>query len=319
MHIISLIIVLVKTPMSPILPLAYIYKEKTELMNGFDYILTKQISWANRNNIKLIPREIMKGTLAYTESLEKNLYEALLPETRSEIEKGDGGELKGKPNRLPKMHAVHSSSAIGVNVLQYWKTKGIPDLAYSLGLCRKENKSSLEIHFEKKFQISEQFKLAPNIDSLIINDKNAKIKAFGIECKYSEAYSSRKHSGLEKRYLTCIKEQWKNIPNLFDFATTISPEDKSFNYLHPAQLIKHILGLKKEYGKSGFRLLYLWYDVLGNDGCKHREEIKEFARIAKLDNIKFHSISYQELITKLKKEHYNGNEKYIDYLTDRYL
>jgi hypothetical protein len=84
-------------------------------------------------------------------------------------------------------------------------------------------------------------------------------------------------------------------------------------------LIKHILGLKKEYGKTGFRLLYLWYDVLGEDGCKHRAEIEEFARIAKLDNIKFHSISYQELIMKLKKDFYIGNENYVNYMTDRYL
>lgn len=288
-------------------------------MNGFEYILTKQTSWADRNNVRLVGSEITKGRLAYTESLDKNLFEPLLPETRTEIEKGDGGELKGDSTHSAKMCAVHSSSAIGVNVLQYWKNKNIPDLAYALGLCRKDNKSAQEIHFEKKFKISDKFQFDPNIDSVILNDKKDKIKAFGIECKFSEAYSYRSHSGLKERYLTEITEQWKDIPNLFDFAKTISPEDKTFNHLHPAQLIKHILGLKKEYGKTGFRLLYLWYDVLGEDGCKHRAEIEEFARIAKLDNIKFHSISYQELIMKLKKDFYIGNENYVNYMTDRYL
>jgi len=75
-------------------------------MNGFEYILTKQISWADRNNVKLIGSKITKGRLAYTEKLDKNLFEPLLPETRSEIEKGDGGELKGdylrKTRRLTK-------------------------------------------------------------------------------------------------------------------------------------------------------------------------------------------------------------------------
>jgi len=288
-------------------------------MNGVEYILTKQISWADRNNVKLIGSRITKGRLAYTENLDKNLFETLLPETRTEIEKGDGGELTGDSTHLAKMCAVHSSSAIGVNVLQYWKNKKIPDLAYALGLCRKDNKSANEIHFERKFKISDKFPFDPNIDSIILNNERNKIKAFGIECKFSEAYSTRSHPGLKEKYLTDILEQWKDIPNLFDFAKTISPEDKSFKYLHPAQLIKHILGLKKEYGKSGFRLLYLWYDVLGQDGCRHRTEIEEFARIAKQDRIKFHSISYQELITILKKDYYNGNEKYIDYLTDRYL
>ena len=288
-------------------------------MNGFEYILTKQVSWADRNNVRLVGSEITKGRLAYTESLNKNLFEPLLSETRTEIENGDGGELKGDSTHSAKMCAVHSSSAIGVNVLQYWKNKNIPDIAYALGLCRKDNKSANEIHFEQKYKISNKFQFDPNIDSVILNHENDKIKAFGIECKFSEAYSSRNHSGLKERYLTDITEQWKNIPNLLDFAKTISPEDKVFKHLHPAQLIKHILGLKKEYGKSGFRLLYLWYDVLGQDGCRHRKEIEEFAKIAKQDSIKFHSLSYQELIVKLKKDHYNGNEKYIDYLTDRYL
>lgn len=288
-------------------------------MNGFEYILTKQISWADRNNVRLVGSEITKGRLAYTESFDKNLFEPLLPETRTEIEKGDGGELKGDSTHSAKMCAVHSSSAIGVNVLQYWKNKNIPDIAYALGLCRKDNKSANEINFERKYKISSKFQFDPNIDSVIFNSESDKIKAFGIECKFSEAYSSRNHSGLKERYLTEITEQWKDIPNLLDFAKTISPEDKSFNHLHPAQLIKHILGLKKEYGKSGFRLLYLWYDVLGQDGCRHRAEIEEFAKITKQDSIKFHSISYQELIAKLKRDYYSGNEKYIDYLTDRYL
>jgi hypothetical protein len=288
-------------------------------MNGFEYILTKQVSWADRNNVRLVGSEITKGRLAYTENLDKNLFEPLLPETRIEIEKGDGGELKGNSTHSAKMCAVHSSSAMGVNVLQYWKNKNMPDLAYALGLCRKDNKSASDIHFERKYKISNKFQFDPNIDSVILNSESDKIKAFGIECKFSEAYSSRNHLGLKERYLTEITEQWEDIPHLLDFAKTISPEDKSFNHLHPAQLIKHILGLKKEYGKSGFRLLYLWYDVLGQDGCRHRAEIAEFAKITKQDSIKFHSISYQELIAKLKRDNYNGNEKYIDYLTDRYL
>lgn len=288
-------------------------------MNGFNYILKKQIIWAYRNKIKLVGSEITKGRQAYTTSLDDNLFEPLLPETKTEIDNGDGGELKGDANHSAKMCAVHSSSAIGVNIFQYWKNKNISDLAYSLGLCRMDNNSPKEIHFEQKFKISSKFNFDPNIDALIFNDNKDKIKVFGIECKFSEAYSSRNHAGLKEKYVTEIPEQWNDIPNLFDFAKTISPSDTSFHYLHPAQLIKHILGLKKKYGKSGFRLMYLWYDVLGTEGCQHRNEVEKFIKIAKLDNIKFHSITYQELVIKMQSEFYNGNEKYIDYLTDRYL
>jgi hypothetical protein len=295
-------------------------------MNGFEYILEKQISWADRNKIKLVGSEKERGRPAYTEKLKQNLFQSLSTETKKDFEKGDGNELYGDKTHSAKMNAVHSSSALCVNVFHYWIDKNIPDLAYALGLCEKSNKSAKEIPFEQKFPISDHFQIAPNIDAVILNEESSKIKAFGIECKFSEAYSSYKHSGISEEYLKEnvlnekeISDLWKGIPNIKNLAVKISPEDNIFKYLHPAQLIKHILGLKRKYGKSGFRLLYLWYDVPGYEGCEHRKEIEEFTKIVKQDHINFHSISYQELIIKLKKDFYKGNEEYIDYLTDRYL
>lgn len=285
-------------------------------MNGFEYIITKQIDWINRNNISV--NLIGKKELPYTNTFNDNLFEPLHSEIKSQIEKGDGGELKDNSKYPAKMRAIHSSSAIGVNVFQYWKNKNISEIAYSLGLCSKKNQNSQEIKFEQKFIISKKFSHSPNIDVLIENKETSKIKAFGIECKFSEAYKG-KSSGLKEKYLLNIPEQWKNIKNLHEFAKTISPNNNTHHYLHSAQLIKHILGLKNKFGKGGFRLLYLWYDVSGDAGCRHRKEINEFAKIAKKDNIKFHSVSYQELIIKLKNQYYNGNEKYINYLIDRYL
>jgi len=288
-------------------------------MNGFDYILFKQVSWASRKGISLVGSQISKGRQAYTKTLNDNLFEPLSLQTKAEINDGDGGELKGNTTHSAKMCAVHSSSAIGVNIFQYWKNKGASDIAYALGLCRKNNKSAKEIHFEQKFQISNQFRLSPNIDVVIKNNDKSNIKVFGIECKFSEAYSSRKHPGLKKKYIFDISEQWNDIPALFELAKEISPNDAEYDHLHPAQLLKHILGLKKTYGKSGFRLLYLWYDVLGNEGYQHRQEIKQFSDIAKRDNVKFHSISYQELLMRMRNKLYAGNEDYLNYMIDRYL
>ena len=288
-------------------------------MTGFNYILTKQISWANRNNLELVGSKKNKGRKSYTINLNHNLFEPLSKQVKTELENGDGGELNESKTHSAKMCAVHSSSAIGVNFFQYWQNKKIPNIAYALGLCNRNNLSASEIHFEQKFEISNQFRFSPNIDVVIKNEELNKTKVFGIECKFSEAYSSRKHPGLKKKYIDVIPEQWIDIPNLLELAKQISPTDDKFNYLHPAQLIKHILGLKKEYKKTGFRLLYLWYDVYGIDGCEHRKEIDNFSAIAKRDNIKFHAISYQELIVKLNNEFYDDNKKYINYLTDRYL
>ena len=101
-------------------------------------------------------------------------------------------------------------------------------------------------------------------------------------------------------------------------AKEISPDNR-FNYLHSAQLIKHILGLKNRFGKDRFCLLYLWYDTIGPESGIHHKEIDEFTEVTNADNIHFHAMSYQELIIKLAKEYRDTHRDYIDNISDRYL
>jgi len=240
-----------------------------------------------------------------------------LPDVRESFASGDGGEL-GSTEFPGKMQAVHSSSALGVNVFQYWKSIGAVDvIAAQCGLCRVGSQVSCDIHFEEKYPISDTFGYHPNIDVVIHNKTSAKIKRFGVECKFSEAYGAYKHGGLKAKYLG-LDGLWADIPNLKSFSKQISPDDNEFEHLHPAQLVKHILGLKRQFGKAGFRLLYLWYDVLGSQGKQHRDEVSRFTEVTKTDGIKFHSLTYQELIVNLeiiRKEH----PDYIRYLSERYL
>ncbi len=188
------------------------------------------------------------------------------------------------------MQAVHSSSTLGVNIFHYWMNiNQIPLIAAACGFCRKGNKTSQNTLFEKKFQIGKNFPFSPNIDVVIENSAKSKYKFFAIECKFSEAYSKRGDHGLKKKYLD-LEEIWKGIPNLHKLAQKISPDDNSFEYLHAAQLIKHVLGLRKyatdlnlnkePKDKKSFRLLYLWYDVIGHQGSKHRKEIERFTKTA---------------------------------------
>ena len=288
-------------------------------MKGKDYIISKQLEWARGKKLSLVGSQITRGEKNYTKTLNENLFQPLSNETRKDIEAGDGGELKGGNTYSPKMQALHSSSAIGVNFLQYWNKKNVSDLAYALGLCQKGNSCPEKIKFEQKYEVSSKFQRSPNIDAVIINDTKCKIKIFGIECKFTEAYSSRRHDGLRPRYISDIPDQWKDIPELFKLGKLLCPNDNLYKHLHPAQLIKHILGMKKKFGKSGFKLLYLWYDVIGHEGSSHRKEIELFAEIAKKDKISFQAISYQELMVKIKKNFYKGNEKYINYMMERYF
>ncbi len=289
-------------------------------MDAYNYILTKQVLWALNQGIVLIGSKGKRGRPAYTQELNQNLFEPLEPQVRECFKKGDGSELIGTPNNPAKMQAVHSSSALAVNIFQYWeKNKQVPTIAAACRICRKGSDVSKRIIFEEKFPIDKNiFRFPPNIDVLIHNSDLAKYKRFAIECKFSEAYASRGDHGLKTPYIN-LNEIWNDIPNLYNLAKTICPEDNQFHHLHPAQLIKHILGLKTAFGKTGFRLLYLWYDVLGEASAIHRYEIDIFSNVVKSDDIKFHSMSVQELIIRLSKNYRSDHKEYIKYISNRYL
>ncbi|OFW48214.1 MAG: hypothetical protein A2163_08385 [Actinobacteria bacterium RBG_13_35_12] len=143
-------------------------------MNAHDYILYKQIQWAHRNNIMLIGSKGNRGYKAYTQNLNDNLFEPLLPEVKGNFEEADGGELTGNPC---KMQAVHSSSALGVNIFQYWKRiNQIPVIAAACEFYNRNNNTSQDINFEVKFSINDKFRFSPNIDVVITNSPKSRFK-----------------------------------------------------------------------------------------------------------------------------------------------
>ena len=260
----------------------------------------------------------------YVPTVDDNLFEPLSKKARADIKAGDGGELQDTKNHPAKMRALHSSSALGVNIFQYWNTpdRG-PVIAEACGLCRNQPDSQTgtstnsEIRFEQKLYFGKGFSRPSNMDVLIANP-NSRFEAFAVECKFSEAYTSRGHPGLKEKYLN-EPSLWTGLSNLEAFARGISPEDTTYHHLHPAQLVKHILGLTRKYGKERYRLLYLWYDGLGGAGSLHREEIARFTDIAKKDGVRFHSLSYQELIARLVRTREGKDGNYLDYISGRYL
>jgi len=291
---------------------------KDNNMNAYNKIIFKQIEWAKNRGIRLTGSRGKRGLEVYTTNLKDNLLQTLDERTRRELEHGDGGELTGKDGQPAKMQALHSSSALGVNVFDYWRTMtDLSILTTACGLTAAESKITGEIHFEQKYPIDSRFQFAPNIDVMIVPHKEGKYRAFAIECKFTEAYSPRKHGGLDEKYFD-KEDHWSNLTATRKLALKVSPKDVDFEYLHAAQLIKHVLGLNRKYGHSHYRLLYLWYDTLGEPGYKHRQEVEKFSEIVRSDGVIFHEITYQELIIRLA-EHRTDHSKYITYLTERFL
>ena len=109
-----------------------------------------------------------------------------------------------------------------------------------------------EIKFEEQFEIcsdKSQFPLSPNIDVVI----STPLSDIAIESKFTEPYGNRKHEGLKQKYVENISF-WDGLPNLYELAKEISPDDTKFQYLDAAQLIKHILGLKNSCDKYNFQI-----------------------------------------------------------------
>ena len=285
-------------------------------MNAYNLIISKQIEWAKNKGLQLVGSHLDQGRKGYTTSIEDNLFQPLNERTREDLENGDGGELSMAKGPA-KICAVHSSSALGINLFDYWrKSSDISIITASCGLSRAGLKFAGDIQFEQKFSIDDRFQYSPNIDVLVL-PKTGSYKAFAIECKFTEAYSSRKHAGLDHKYLE-NEMCWQKLPGIKCLAEDISPNDRRFDYLHAAQLIKHILGLNRKYGHSCYRFLYLWYDTLGEPGFTHRKEIEAFANIVRSDGVIFHETTYQDLIVRLA-QYREDHLKYVSYITERYL
>jgi len=286
-------------------------------MNAAEQIISKQIEWAKNRGIRLIGSQGDRGRKVYTTELCENLFQSLTSQTRIDLEGGDGGELAGDKSRPAKMQALHSSSALGVNIFDYWReTSDLSTITTACGLSKKGSSFSGDIRFEYKFPIDDRFRFAPNMD-VVIFPLRSTYKCYAVECKFSEAYSGRGHGGLDPKYFES-EGAWEGLLGTRRLADEISPDDESFEYLHAAQLIKHILGLTREFGKKQYRLLYLYYDALGEPGFRHRSEVNKFAEVVRSDGIAFHQITYQELIIRLGQYRDQHNE-YVKYLTERYL
>ena len=86
------------------------------MLSGYEYIISKQIQWAQNHNIPLIGSRGKRGRPTYTLDLNKNLFEPLLDGNCEQFLQGNGQEILGSQERPAKMQALHSSSALGVNI-----------------------------------------------------------------------------------------------------------------------------------------------------------------------------------------------------------
>lgn len=322
-------------------------------MKAIDIIKARQLEWAKR----IIGKEnLNKDYPFYCKEVENNIFcdkdsKGLSDIVEAQIRRGSGNELKDGDTEPAKIKAVFSSSALCVNLFQYFalgrgnvldflKAGKLISNNYQGDVMPVDFENVLvPIRFEEKFEIGIPYGV-PNLDAVIrIESKTGKKQLFAFESKFTEPYSSHGGNFLKEEYCKIENQsKWENklIKGLYealDIADENTKNDENNNdkgryifdykYLDGAQLIKHILGITNnldENDKTEITLVYLWYDALGADGAAHRNEIEDFRKkVESCTSIKVRHITYQEIICNLCKRLVDSHRDYLNYITERYL
>ena len=278
-------------------------------MKNLKLIKCKQQLWAKRKGLDFDDK-------GYVRCYDKNLFGELDDVVKCSFKKAGGQELTDNTRSEAKMKALHSSSALVLNVFNYFRTRlhKSENISSITKACKVNSDKIIEITFEAKFPILHI--AVPNID-MIFEMESGMIYAF--ESKFCEPYSGCKSYLMKDAYL---KEENKSIWNGFEniYKAVREAELNGYRYLNYPQLITHLLGLKcKIHSLKKFKLIYIWYDGFGKEANRHREEIRNFTELVKKDNVQFVDITYQEIIVNLSNDNYEENKEYIDYITSRYL
>lgn len=264
---------------------------------------------AERNGIHIgaPPGQPVSQATGYVSDLRENLFEPLSERVKQQFIAGKGKELDEPNGQSGNMYAVYSSSALCVNFFHSWAR--LLDAASEnsklstdrlLAACGLPPQRVMSIDFEVQKTVNPYFHTPPHLDVQISFSKSAPWTCAGIEAKFCEPYGD-KAGGLHPVYLR-EKELWRDWPNARALAEMLTPVDFTHSHLDAAQLLKHILGLRKQNGTS-FVLVYLWFDVPDVEAAiRHRQEIESFGQVLRRDGIAFVSRTYQEMIGILRGE-----------------
>lgn len=216
------------------------------------------------------------------------------------------------------MRALHSSSALAVNVFDYWTDRDKTPILSALGIGFE---AESELDFEAQFHTGLSG-IPPHLDLAITQSTGSVV---GIEGKFTEHLkrSTRGKSKFRESYFPEAGGLWaeKGLPACQALAEELWTEDlrggrQQFEYLDPRQLLKHVLGLATRLG-ARFSLYYLYYDWPGKRPEAHRKETDLFGERVGYE-IGFKPLTYQEVFGRLRNSEQAG-PAYVDYLEDRYF
>ncbi|GMQ98805.1 MAG: hypothetical protein BMS9Abin17_1333 [Acidimicrobiia bacterium] len=269
------------------------------MMSDEARIIKGQVDWAERHVI-----EFDRSNVCAT--VDDNLFIPLRPQTEAEFGRGAGDEL-GRPGAAGSMASLRSSAALAVNFFDPWRGTDLGPLTELIAADRWADRLRFEVTYPTGLK-----GIPPHLDVVI--DQQGHIPV-GIESKFTEVYSTA-HNEFRPSYFDA-PGLWDDMTRTRELAEGIAAGTEHFDTLGAAQLIKHLLGFKREYGVGRFRLLYLWYEWPGEIARRHRAQLSRFSNSIDSE-LDFAALTYQQLFERLRtvEEPQSG---YLAYLEDRYF
>jgi hypothetical protein len=274
------------------------------------------LRWAQKACLPRVDAPAGQPRSYYLRDYALNLLEPLSLDTKRQFEGADGNELAHGGRRPAKMAALHSSSALACNFFHYWHSRDLVTLV--LDACGLPAERMARFEFETKLPIDARFKYAPNLDACVTYADGEPIALAGIECKFCEPYAGQKRP-LSAKYLDdALAPLWKDRPALLALAKACTGPELAYVHLDVAQLLKHLLGLRKQGSGRPTHLLYLYIDHAGPAATRHRDEIQRFASAAMADEVGFSAVSYQSVMSLLA-QHCTAHAQWFEYMSARYF
>lgn len=299
---------------------------KTQAVKTFEDKIKKAIK--NRcfavNNINEVQDEpCVQNYEFYFKDLEKNLICKMSPETRESYVAGSGGELKP-----PKMHAVHSSSAMTFNIF------GNVDKPIEIKADSKLPKGKYKLEYERKLPA---IKSPANMDACLTSDDNILLFEMkmtewllGQPKKLSATYLQKNNICLDETFREAMQELMRNYISEEEKHTDKKQYTCRTKRFDAFQIMLHIFAIYKAISKGefpsgrnitlvigywtvpdenffqGIELQYADYKKIENE---MRGEIDEFIRIfeeikkkfPKGTTINVRPLTVKEIIECLKK------------------
>ena len=269
-------------------------------------LLKQQCKWAEATGL-------LPDARGYVPDLNANLYRPLSPIAKQCFNNGSGNELEDMKSRPAKMRALHSSSALVVNVFDYWTACDTRPLMKALGLTDARS----PIRFEAQFTTNLEG-MPPNLDLAIELISGMTV---GVESKFCEWLTPKamKKEYFKPKYFPRGKFLWKDqgLSGCQELALSIHKGVEKYRCLDAAQLLKHALGLATKCSDQ-FILYYLYYDWPCSESEQQKEEIDRFADLVGKE-LRLQILTYQELFQRLSACHAAVDSEYLKYLHTRYF